>query len=146
MVYRQEEVVNKVQRLLADVETEVVEYKSAKNNFDFDDLGKYFSALSNEANLRHADAGWLLFGVRNDRTICGTGYRKEAHEPSIGLRKLKHEMALYTNSGMTFEEIYELTIDRPFKSLRPYSRRLLLGRAFLILVRTNPSCRCRLSS
>lgn len=46
MVYRQEEVVNKVQRLLADVETEVVEYKSAKNNFDFDDLGKYFSALS----------------------------------------------------------------------------------------------------
>ena len=54
MVYRQEEVVNKVQRLLADVETEVVEYKSAKNNFDFDDLGKYFSALSNEANLRCA--------------------------------------------------------------------------------------------
>ena len=28
------------------METEVVEYKSAKNNFDFDDLGKYFSALS----------------------------------------------------------------------------------------------------
>ena len=112
MVYRPEEVVNKVQRLLSDVETEVVEYKSAKNNFDFDDLGKYFSALSNEANLRHADAGWLLFGVRNDRTICGTGYRKEAHEPSVGLRKLKHEVALYTNSGMTFEEIYELTIER----------------------------------
>lgn len=64
MVYRPEEVANKVQRLLSDVETEVVEYKSAKNNFDFDDLGKYFSALSNEANLRHADAGWLLFGVR----------------------------------------------------------------------------------
>ena len=37
MVYRPEEVVNKVQRLLSDVETEVVEYKSAKNNFDFDD-------------------------------------------------------------------------------------------------------------
>lgn len=39
MVYRPEEVANKVQRLLSDVETEVVEYKSAKNNFDFDDLG-----------------------------------------------------------------------------------------------------------
>ena len=112
MVYRPEEVANKVQRLLSDVETEVVEYKSAKNNFDFDDLGKYFSALSNEANLRHADAGWLLFGVRNDRTICGTGYRKEAHEPSVGLRKLKHEVALYTNSGMTFVATYELTIER----------------------------------
>ena len=68
MVYRPEEVVNKVQRLLADVETEVVEYRSAKNNYDLDDLGKYFSALSNEANLRHADAGWLLLGVHNDRT------------------------------------------------------------------------------
>lgn len=112
MVYSLEEMVGKVQRLLADVETEVVEYKSAKNNFDFDDLGRYFSALSNEANLRHADAGWLLFGVRNDRTICGTGYRNEAHEPSVGLRKLKHEIALHTNDSMTFEEIYELTIDR----------------------------------
>lgn len=107
MVYSLEEMVAKVQRLLADVETEVVEYKSAKNNFDFDDLGRYFSALSNEANLRHADAGWLLFGVRNDRTICGTGYRNEAHEPSVGLRKLKHEIALHTNDSMTFEEIYE---------------------------------------
>lgn len=42
MVYRPEEVANKVQRLLSDVETEVVEYKSAKNNFDFDDLGEVF--------------------------------------------------------------------------------------------------------
>lgn len=33
-------------------ETEWVEFKEAKNNFDFDDLGKYFSALSNEANSR----------------------------------------------------------------------------------------------
>ena len=32
-------------------EDEVVEFKKAENNFDFDDLGKYFSALSNEANL-----------------------------------------------------------------------------------------------
>jgi hypothetical protein len=31
-------------------EDEVVEFKKAENNSDFDDLGKYFSALSNEAN------------------------------------------------------------------------------------------------
>ena len=30
-------------------EDEVVEFKKAENNFDFDNLGKYFSALSNEA-------------------------------------------------------------------------------------------------
>lgn len=32
--------------LLGDVETEVVEYKEAKRNFDFEKLGKYFSALT----------------------------------------------------------------------------------------------------
>ncbi len=32
-------------------ENEWIEFKEAKNNFDFDDLGRYFSALSNEANL-----------------------------------------------------------------------------------------------
>ena len=36
-------------------ENEVVEFKKAENGFDFDDLGKYFSALSNEANLRKKD-------------------------------------------------------------------------------------------
>lgn len=41
-------------RIIADVETEVVEYKAAKQNYDFEDIGKYFSALSNEANLRQA--------------------------------------------------------------------------------------------
>lgn len=33
-------------------ENEVVEFKKAETNFDVDELGKYFSALSNEANLR----------------------------------------------------------------------------------------------
>ena len=36
--------------LLQNNENEYVEYKEAKNNFDFNDLGKYFSALSNGAN------------------------------------------------------------------------------------------------
>jgi hypothetical protein len=34
-------------------ENEVVEFKEAKNGYDFNKLGKYFSALSNEANLKH---------------------------------------------------------------------------------------------
>ena len=44
-------------------EDEIVEFKKAENNIDFDDLGKYFSALSNEANLRDKDFAWLVFGV-----------------------------------------------------------------------------------
>ena len=35
------------------IENEWIEFKEAKNNFDSDDLGKYFSALANEANLNH---------------------------------------------------------------------------------------------
>lgn len=41
-----------LQRSLAGSgESEVVEFKEAKNGYDFAKLGKYFSALSNEANL-----------------------------------------------------------------------------------------------
>lgn len=41
-------------------ENETVEFKKAENNFDFDTLGKYFSALSNEANLHHHEFAWLV--------------------------------------------------------------------------------------
>ena len=41
-------------------EDEVVEFKKAENNFDFDDLGKYFSTLSNEANLRDISVAWQI--------------------------------------------------------------------------------------
>lgn len=99
-------------RMLDNVENEVVEYKQAKRNYDFDDLGRYFSALSNEANLRKAACSWLLFGIRNDRTVCGTAYRQDGAIPdkSIGLHKLKHEVSQHTNGGMTFEEIYEIEL------------------------------------
>jgi len=36
--------------LLANFESECVEFKRADNSFDINTLGKYFSALSNEAN------------------------------------------------------------------------------------------------
>lgn len=41
--------------LIQHTESEVIEFKKAESNFDFDDLGEYFSALSNEANLRGLD-------------------------------------------------------------------------------------------
>ncbi len=50
------------QSLISHKESEVVEFKKAENSFDFDDLGRYFSALSNEANLRGLDFAWLIFG------------------------------------------------------------------------------------
>lgn len=111
MIRKLDEMPSLILRLITDVETEVVEYKAAKQNYDFEDIGKYFSALSNEANLRSAECGWLLFGVSNDRRIVGTAYRKEAKAPSVGLRRLKREIAKFTNGGMTFEEIYEVEVE-----------------------------------
>lgn len=85
-------------------ETEWVEWKSAQNSFDFDDLGKYFSALSNEANLKGQDVGWLLFGVDNRGKVVGTNYRRDRSK----LDSLKQGVAEQTN-GITFREIHELS-------------------------------------
>ena len=84
-------------------ETEHIEFKEAKRSFDSDELGKYFSALSNEANLNNQDCAWLLFGVRNDHTVCGTTYRDNPNK----LDSLKQEVANHTNGGITFIGIYE---------------------------------------
>lgn len=54
--------INIFTNLIQHRESEVVEFKKAENNLDFDDLGKYFSALSNEGNLRELDFAWLIFG------------------------------------------------------------------------------------
>ena len=48
-------------------ETEWVEFKEAKSSFSFKALGQYFSALSNEANLKNQPYSWLIFGV-SDKT------------------------------------------------------------------------------
>ena len=52
-----------------ETESEIVEFKGAINdNYSTSDVGKYFSALSNEANLSGADSAWLVFGVQ-DKTF-----------------------------------------------------------------------------
>ena len=65
--------------LIQHKESEVVEFKKAERNFDYDDLGEYFSALSNEANLRGLDFAWLILGYdERKNTIVGTSYNKES--------------------------------------------------------------------
>lgn len=89
-------------------ENEILELKEAKDSFRIKDLGKYFSALSNEANLRGASSAFLVFGVQDDGKTCGTSFRREAQMPSKGLQKLKKEIAENTNNRITFREIYEI--------------------------------------
>lgn len=95
-------------RTLLDLpaETEWVEFKEAKETFDFNKLGEYFSALSNEANLKGQQCGWLVFGVSSGfpRATKGSNYRRDRSS----LDKLKHEIGQGTNNRTTFSEIYEL--------------------------------------
>lgn len=83
-------------------ENEVIEFKEAKNNYDFSKLGKYFSALSNEANLKGSKHAWLIFGVKDNHHVVGTVYRNNAKE----LQSLKKEVADKTTHRHTFIDIH----------------------------------------
>lgn len=94
--------------LITRPESEVVEFKKAENNFDFDDLGKYFSALSNEANLRGLDFAWLIFGYDEKKhEIVGTSYKNGEG----ALNNLKHDFSQHTTDGQTFREIIPIEVD-----------------------------------
>ena len=71
-------------------------------------MTRYFSALSNEANLRDVRTALLIFGVTDSGEVCGTNYRSGSPEK---LQSLKREIAGKTNQQMTFREITELDID-----------------------------------
>lgn len=89
-------------------EDEVVEFKRAENSLDFDDIGKYFSALSNEANLREKDFAWLVFGVENKtREIVGTTYKNSEKS----LQRLKYDFSQHTTDRNTFRDIFELVVE-----------------------------------
>ena len=90
--------------LIMGWENEVVEFKEANNDFDKNKIGQYFSAISNEANLKGVQFGWLIFGVRNkDKCIVGSSYRN-----THGLDTLKHEISQSTTGGISFIDILEV--------------------------------------
>ena len=93
-------------KLLAiSTENEVVEFKEAKTQFDKDKLGQYFSALSNEANLKSVNSAWFIFGVKNDRTVVGTLINDNQ------LNDYKNEIAQHTSPRTSFEETERLDIN-----------------------------------
>lgn len=103
----EEQLIHKLKELCSlPAETEVLEFKEAKAGYDFNKLGKYFSALSNEANLKDKNEAWLIFGIENkNRTIVGSQFRAN-NRPYLD--SLKGEIANKTNNRFTFIEIYEL--------------------------------------
>ena len=87
------------QHLLSSIENEIVEFKEAKNDFDSSKLGKYFSAISNEANLKQKEYGWLVFGVEDKKhQIVGTQYRSTPKS----LESIKGEISRKTTEQISF--------------------------------------------
>lgn len=92
-------------KLISGWENEVVEFKEANENYSTQDIGKYFSALANEANLRQAESAWLVFGVKNkSRAIVGTSYGRNPER----LQQLKMQITRDTEPRSSFREIHEL--------------------------------------
>jgi len=91
--------------LIADWENEVVEFKSVGDSYSTSDIGKYVSALANEANLRNADHAWLVFGVNNKtRRIESSDYRRDPER----LDSLKFQISENTDPITSFREIHVL--------------------------------------
>src|SRR5574344_598655 len=111
-----EELKKLFQQLLASSESETLEFKAASNDFDSRTLGEYFSALSNEANLKGIRNAWLIFGVHDKtREILGTEYRNSEKS----LLSVKQEVAVLTNNNSTFSNIFALlSPDKPGKEQR----------------------------
>ena len=102
-----EELLQTLHGLIFNWENEVVEFKLATNDFDQNKIGQYFSAISNEANLKGMQHGWLVFGVNNKtQEVKGTDYR-DRH----GLEILKHEIAQNTTGMITFTDVFEVFDD-----------------------------------
>lgn len=97
-----------LQDLITTWENEVVEFKEASHDYDTDRIGRYFSALANESNLRGVDGGWLVLGVNNKtRAIVGTTYRPEPDR----LQSLKQQIAGGADPSTTLRNIHELDVD-----------------------------------
>jgi len=85
-------------------ENECFELKTASKDFNLEKLGQYFSALSNEANLKNKNYSWLILGIDDKKNIKGTNYENDRKS----LDDLKNKIAVGTNDKITFIEIYEL--------------------------------------
>ncbi|EJF53985.1 putative transcriptional regulator with HTH domain [Saprospira grandis DSM 2844] len=83
-------------------ENEVVEFKEARRQYDKNKLRKYFSALSNEANLSGKSQAWLVFGVKNDKTVIGTIIND--HQ----INDYKAEIANHSSPKLSFVNVHRV--------------------------------------
>jgi len=91
--------------LRTNAETEILEFKTAGQNFDKNKLGKYFSALSNEANLANKECAWLILGIDDEHHISGTKITDST------LNEYKQEIANNTSPTSNFINTHRVNIE-----------------------------------
>lgn len=91
--------------LSLSTENEIVEFKEAKATYDKDKLGKYFSALSNEANLASAPCAYMVFGVNDAKEVVGTSINQSM------INRYKQEISEHTSPSITFKEVSTVETD-----------------------------------
>ena len=102
MADEQSDLQRQLDRLIASWENEVVEFKIGNKNTSSDEIGRYVSALSNEANLRGLKSAWLVFGVHN-KTHSSPGSDYPCDSTSLNRSGgLKAQIVDGTNLGIAF--------------------------------------------
>lgn len=92
--------------LSAPTESEILEFKEARHSFTPDKLGKYFSALSNEANLLEKEKAYILFGVNDRIEIVGT------HIDDNAINGLKKAIAENISPQIYFTAVNQIDTDK----------------------------------
>ncbi|UXN36722.1 putative DNA binding domain-containing protein [Avibacterium paragallinarum] len=98
----------KLTQLLHQSENELIEFKEAKKQFDDDKLGRYCSALANEANLHHKRFAFLILGVSDKKEIVGTQYCSGNN----GFNEIKKKLADGLSERFTIQEIQEEWVEK----------------------------------
>lgn len=100
----QDELIDILRELLKNPENEYIEFKRAENNFDIDKLGKYFSAMANEATLKDKQFGWIIFGIDDqNHDVIGTNYCTDNNFNSV-----KKQISDNTTDNVSFLDVYSL--------------------------------------
>lgn len=107
MIKSYKELCDILNELIKNFENECVEFKRAENDFNIDKLGKYFSAISNEATLKNKQYGWIVFGI-DDKTHNFTNTR---YHYDNNFNSVKKQISDNTTDNVTFIEIYNLDIE-----------------------------------
>lgn len=104
----EQELESLLNHLLEHWEDEVVEFKEGGAGYSTDKIGKYFSALANEANLRGLPFGWLVFGVK-DKTRKVVGSKFDVSSDRLNRSGgLKQSISQGTEPTMCFADVLTL--------------------------------------